>query len=534
MTVEARLADGRVLEFPDGTDPQVIQATVKRVIAEGEQGQRAGVPESLQAQQAGITGVLEPALTLATGAIAEPLAGLAGIAAQLIPGGKTGGEMVEATREALTFQPRTQAGQRGLQAVGRAVAPIGEAFSAAEKALGDKTLDVTGSPALAALASTIPTVLAEVVGFTVGKGALRGAKAAKEGQITREIAEAAPTAEVLKDTSRQVFREIDELGVTVKPEAYRSLVAQIKRDVTKGGIDKDITPDAAKALRRLEDVVGEDLTLSELDNLRTIAQNATGSIKPSEKRLGNIMIDSIDNFLDRSGVGSLNKPEGVNIGQRYKVARELWGRARKSETISDAIETARNQATGFENGIRVQFRRILNNKKQRKFFKENELKAMKQVVEGTKGANIAKLLGRLGFSEGGATNIIGGALGATAGGVAFGTPGAVFVPIIGQVSRKVAQKLTEGNAKFADEVIRAGKDGRKITKAYLDNTPVGERNPLDLSELLLRNDIDLTRLDASALAQEAARLATERRTALASAAAGGALVPDQNTDTIAQ
>jgi hypothetical protein len=33
MTIEAELADGRILEFPDGTDPSVIQATVQRLIA---------------------------------------------------------------------------------------------------------------------------------------------------------------------------------------------------------------------------------------------------------------------------------------------------------------------------------------------------------------------------------------------------------------------------------------------------------------------------------------------------------------------
>lgn len=35
MTVEAELADGRILEFPDGTDPAVIQSTVKRVVGGG-------------------------------------------------------------------------------------------------------------------------------------------------------------------------------------------------------------------------------------------------------------------------------------------------------------------------------------------------------------------------------------------------------------------------------------------------------------------------------------------------------------------
>ena len=34
MAIEAQLADGRILEFPDGTDPSVIQATVKRLVAQ--------------------------------------------------------------------------------------------------------------------------------------------------------------------------------------------------------------------------------------------------------------------------------------------------------------------------------------------------------------------------------------------------------------------------------------------------------------------------------------------------------------------
>ena len=30
--IEAELHDGRILEFPDGTDPAVVQATVKKVL----------------------------------------------------------------------------------------------------------------------------------------------------------------------------------------------------------------------------------------------------------------------------------------------------------------------------------------------------------------------------------------------------------------------------------------------------------------------------------------------------------------------
>ena len=34
--IEAELPDGTILEFPDGTDPSVIQRTVKRVLGVGD------------------------------------------------------------------------------------------------------------------------------------------------------------------------------------------------------------------------------------------------------------------------------------------------------------------------------------------------------------------------------------------------------------------------------------------------------------------------------------------------------------------
>ena len=34
MAIEAKLADGRVLRFPDGTNPDVIDSTVQNLLAE--------------------------------------------------------------------------------------------------------------------------------------------------------------------------------------------------------------------------------------------------------------------------------------------------------------------------------------------------------------------------------------------------------------------------------------------------------------------------------------------------------------------
>jgi hypothetical protein len=55
MAIQAQLADGRILEFPDGTDQAVIQSTVKRLIAESAPKQAAPAPQESKAAPFGPT-----------------------------------------------------------------------------------------------------------------------------------------------------------------------------------------------------------------------------------------------------------------------------------------------------------------------------------------------------------------------------------------------------------------------------------------------------------------------------------------------
>lgn len=54
MTIEAQLADGRILEFPDGTDQSVIQATVKRTLGAPTTRPDATAGERTQAAVGGV------------------------------------------------------------------------------------------------------------------------------------------------------------------------------------------------------------------------------------------------------------------------------------------------------------------------------------------------------------------------------------------------------------------------------------------------------------------------------------------------
>lgn len=526
---------GRDLFAQQPITQPIIPATqpVTAPVAEPAVGGRdlfAAIPEKPSFPGASF---IEPAATLISGAIAEPIAGIAGIAKTITSGPEAGAATVAATREGLTFQPRTEAGQQALQTVGEAIAPVGEALQAAETFLGDETFEATGSPALASLASTIPTAAIEALGFASTKGLLkRGAKVKKVKEakkVQKAVVEAAPDIERIKEVSSAVYKEIDDAGVRLLPKAYDGMVNKVEQSLKGRGFHPGVTPKAAGALKAMKDEVGKVHTLSDVDNLRKIAQNAAQATEKADAALGVAMVDSIDSFLDSATQTAFARGavKAADVIPKYKVARELWGRARRSELINEAFEKAARQGSGFENGIVTQFRRILNNKNQKRYFKPKEIAAMDDVVKGVKGASVAKLIGRFGFSEGHATNLIGGSIGSLAGFALGGPIGAATVTGIGQVSKKLAQKLTLRGSKLADSVVRAGDDGERIAKAYLSQVPKAKRSAAELSELLVRPDIAIDKLGISknSFMREAAEIAQGQRALRAAGTAATLAAP---------
>jgi hypothetical protein len=148
MTIQAQLADGRLLEFPDGTDPQVIQNTVKRLIA----GASSGIPQGRTGadQIPGIMpqvqpvaepersfldrarGVVEAGAGLVSGAVTAPIVTGAEILGTLTSGKfgtpegiRAGEDLSRRVAQQIQYQPRTQAGQEYTQGVSNALASTG-------------------------------------------------------------------------------------------------------------------------------------------------------------------------------------------------------------------------------------------------------------------------------------------------------------------------------------------------------------------------------------------------------------------------
>ena len=479
---------------------------------------KQGIDPSGGPQDDQVAGILQPAARVVTGAIAEPLAGLAGLASAPFVGAEKAAENIASVRNALTFDVTSEIGQSNLRAVaglldkGVEASSIPAIFAAGElltgqgpeqavqtfvdvgekgvsETLGQRVFEETESPVLAAVAQSLPTAALEAVGV---KG-LKTVKAipVKGGKLSSNVAEAitqaAPDIKTIKTRATAAYNELDKLGVKVKPAAYESFANKLSARLKKEGLDPTLHPKTTAALKRITDDIGQAKTATELETLRKIAKGAASSIEPPDARLGGMIVRGIDDGLD-----SLSE----QIGGKFKEARALSQRAFKSQAITDMIEDASHTASGMENGLRIEARKLLKNKKRRRGFTNDELAALRQIEQGTTAANMTKFLGKFGISEGQATSMLGASIGIGGGGAigaAFGPGGAaigaVTVPALGQIAKKTAQRITLRNTKFADDLVRAGKDAKSITRAYLKHTPIANRNVSDLTDLLIETNL---------------------------------------------
>ena len=495
------------------------------------------VEESSFGEQA--LGVAENVGSLVSGAIAEPLAGLAGIGA-LLPGGQTPTEAIESTREALTFQPRTETGQAQQQSIGETLQPVGEALSSAEQFLGKNTLELTGSPTLASIAHTLPTAALELLGV---KGARKATAITEPSErlIKKTLIESAPDVEKIKNASRAIFNELDDSGVSIRSRALREFETKLDSIVRKEGIDARVTPEAAGAVEAIKDAIskGESLPTSEMDTLRTVAKNSIVASDANKMRVGSAVVDEIDSFLDDIKAVDIEKGAQVSaseVGKKYRAARKLWGRAKRSEMLQEAIETGSSRKAGVEKGIRNELNNLLNRKKSRKFLSKEDVTAIRKVTDGDFKQNFASLVGGMGLKFENSPSLFASIVGGGgAGAIASQVPGlsGVAVPVtlgaitVGTVSREIAKKITKGRANFLDTINRAGNNADRITRAYLKAVPKSKRSVSDLSDLLLDTNIDLAGLEniANETVKDAAKAAQFKREMLQATAVLGAGTP---------
>lgn len=238
---------------------------------------------------------------MAAGAIAEPIAGLAGIAGAVLPGEEgQGAEWVRNVQEALTPTPSEET-----QRVGQAVS---EYIPDVAGYIGGQVLEATGSPELATIAHTAPEAIMQRLGLRVPKTA---AKLAKRGQRLTDVEISDLTKELEDFRSGRATTG----GITEVAETFQKAPEQVA----------DIAQFNEKTLKAAADLGLDELPPSVAAGnaqFRDIAQGLASMPGTQAKAQYGQFMESLGNKADDiivKGGGDLDKPA---VSQRFRDVTE--------------------------------------------------------------------------------------------------------------------------------------------------------------------------------------------------------------------
>ncbi|RWO34733.1 MAG: hypothetical protein EOS10_00050 [Mesorhizobium sp.] len=306
--------------------------------------------------------------------------------------------------------------------------------------------------------------------FKEGGNAYEAAK-----PVLKDVKVTNPTYQGIVDALRG---EADEFGVV--PEVHGAVEGFLKRH--------------GKAAAPTPGVVGSRGAEPSLYDLE-IARRSLGHIGNSNvtnKSLGALsgkLTDKLDDAVENLGpmdVKSFSVKDSDAALETLAKARETWKTGKKAELVETAMENARNAASGFENGLRIEFRKLLKDKVA-KNFDDTELSAIKTVARGTFSQNALRWMGGFGVPTDSGRNFLGSVAGALSGNALGGPLGAVALPAAGTAAKLGASNIAARNADIVDALVKGGSKGSDLYRRSVGAQTEARR--LAIARALLQSSV---------------------------------------------
>lgn len=277
---------------------------------------------------------------------------------------------------------------------------------------------------------------------------------------------AAPTREALAQAAEAGYKSARELGVELHPQAVANVGTKISDKLAEIGITDELAPKTYSLLKKIaEPPEGSVATVGNVDALRRAFGHATSDFaNPTEQLAGHLARDHIDSFLSELPAGSVLKGDGPAASKLLEEARGNYGAAKRSERVTDAMETAdrnaavANSGQNIGNANRQSLNSILKSDKQSSGFSPEELDKMDSVARGSPLGNATRVLGNLFGGGGGLGALHAAAAGAVTGAAAGGIPGAAIglaTPLVGAGLKKLSDATIRRGAEQLDQMVRS-------------------------------------------------------------------------------
>jgi hypothetical protein len=225
------------------------------------------------------------------------------------------------------------------------------------------------------------------------------------------------TMEEVKQRATRSYNSLDSAGVYIKPKSVLGMVDDIETNLNSNQYIPQNEPKIANTLSKMRDIVGDRfVTFPKLEELRKMANNLRSDTDPNTRRLGNVMIDSVDNYITKlngndvfAGTGKLD--EAV---KNVMSARKDWRNQSRAEVLQDALDVVNAKLADPKASeselIRRGFINIAASKNKMNLFSDSEQNVIKSVAKGGSLDPVLSFVGQ--FSPLRAKLVTGGIMGA--------------------------------------------------------------------------------------------------------------------------
>ena len=339
--MEAELADGTILEFPDGTSQEVIQSAVKKHLGVNEM-----TPKEIAVNVGGA--LVEPAMALGSGMAGSVVGGLAGLGAHgsRMLGFDTGepADVVRKTQEAMTYQPRTQGGKAELDWLSTPFKWLAEKGDEA----GQSAAEYTGSPAYGAITNAMVQTSPMLLGGI--KNPYNKKRVASK--MLRDTMKSEGRSPAVIEALKRADPELTA-GQAVTPAQAPTVSALFKSSEKHAPSSYRRTGDWQQQsnIRNLEGIAKDPMTRAYMDRIqkgvsdKLYASGREGSL--SQQGIANV-VKNIDHLIEKSS----GNPKFANQLKQYR--QGLIDKKGKiitdAETVMSAVEAIRDTIKNKEFG----------------------------------------------------------------------------------------------------------------------------------------------------------------------------------------
>jgi len=368
--------DGRSfkIEAPEGaTDEQVLRFAKSQGLFDEPQDTSiiSKVGQALSDAPSNQLGLVENALSLASSAALQPVAGIAGLVQAANPWAEQGaGAEAVRTVQGMAYQPQTEAGQRQQQGMAEAakvatgvvnkhvlapniaglpfVEKPKELFEAVEekgmRAVGEGVLESTGSPLLATLAETFPELSTTIIG---GRATL-SKQISNRKAITAKISKAIKEGDI---NAGNIAKTLDKNGALINNPRLKEAIKLMG--------DDDAAYSAAINFEKMNNA-----TKLQINKILDVIQDNKNSLDPSqimENRPVNVIGESLGARLLK--LDDIKKKASAKVGDIIKgdVGKKTVDTSLARDKLFKALSDADIDIARTDSGLVVDTSRTLTN-----------------------------------------------------------------------------------------------------------------------------------------------------------------------------